>query len=1003
MAHLPTRSWLTTATKADTHVWTIPPTAGFVDALADGLLAETGGDPLALAETTVLLPTRRAARSLREAFLRRAEGAPLLLPRLMPLQDIDEDEALLSGFAGAEAAPLDIPPAIAPLSRQILLTRLIMQQTGPDGHHPGPDQAARLAQELARLLDQVQTERLSFDALSDLVPDTLAAHWQTTLAFLQVVTSHWPDILDDRGAIDSADHRNRVFAAQAEAWRNTPPDGLVVAAGSTGSVPATRDLLSVVATMPNGCVILPGLDQDMDEDGWAVLEESHPQFNLKALLERFELERKDVTLWPVAESYDTAPHRQVFISEIMRPAGTSDRWRHLESLTTESTEGVQRIEAPTPREEAAAIALALRWVAEDEGRTGALVTPDRDLARRVGAELERWDLTVNDSAGQPLAMTPPGVFLRLTAAMVAEDCAPVPLLAALKHPMAAGALDPPAFRDRVRELERVVLRGPRPPAGMDGLRQTLAADDSHDPALDAWLADLADCITPFAVLMDAETATLKELMAAHLTLAENLAASDETAGPLRLWAGPDGEAVARFFAELSETSDDLGDIDPWAYPGLLDALMEGQVSRPPYGSHPRLSILGPLEARLLRPDVLILGGLNEGSWPVDSAADPWMSRPMRKTFGLPLPERRIGQAAHDVAQALGAPDVIMTRSLKVDGTPTVASRWWRRYDQVMEAAGIPVRSETGRYAWLAWAASLTRPETFKAIAPPAPTPPVGARPRRLSVTEIETWMRDPYEIYAKHVLGLRALDPLDADASGADYGIIVHDILQTFVETFPEALPRDPADALNTIATERFTQADLAPGIQAFWQPRFEMIAEWFLDMEHSRRAETTKVHAEVRGELSIDGPGGSFKLVAIADRIEHKSDCTLAIIDYKTGAVPTSKEVEAGYAPQLPLEAVIAASGGFKGVAAKPVSDLLYWRLTGRGDGGETSPAGKSKDVESLRNEALDGMQRMVATFDDPATPYTAMPHPDRAPTYGDAQHLARVKEWASAEGGEE
>ena len=164
----------------------------------------------------------------------------MLLPSLMPLQDIDEDEALLSGFGGSESGPLDIAPPIAPLSRQILLTRLILAQAKAEDQPQTPDQAARLAEELGRLLDQVQTERLSFEKLSTLVPDSLAEHWQVTLTFLQLVTQHWPDILAERGTVDPAEHRNQVFAAQAAAWASSPPRGLIVAAGSTGTVPATR-------------------------------------------------------------------------------------------------------------------------------------------------------------------------------------------------------------------------------------------------------------------------------------------------------------------------------------------------------------------------------------------------------------------------------------------------------------------------------------------------------------------------------------------------------------------------------------------------------------------------------------------------------------------------------------------------------------------------------------------------------------------------------------------
>lgn len=989
--------WLTERSKAGDRIWTIPPVVGFVDSLVDGLLAETGGDPLALADITVLLPTRRATRSLREAFLRRSGGKPLLLPRLMPLQDIDEDEALLSGSSSEPSPSLDIPPAIAPVSRQILLARLIMERPGPDGRKPGPDQAIRLAQELARFLDQVQTERLSFDGLADLVPETLAAHWQTTLSFLRVVTEHWPGILAGRGVVDPIDHRNQVFTAQIKAWSTQPPEGLVIAAGSTGSVPATRDLLALIASMNKGCIVLPSLDTDMDEAGWTVAPESHPQHALKVLTNHLGVDRNAVHQWPFAQTYESGRQRQKLIREIMRPADTSDQWRRLDDLEPSALAGIQRIEAPTQREEAAAIALLLRSVAEEDGKTAALVTLDRALAQRVSAELERWDLKVNDSAGRPLAQSPAGVFLQLTAAMMAEDCAPISLLSALKHPLAACGMDAAAFRDRVRDLERAVLRGPRPPPGIDGIRQRLTGGGDHDPSLLAWLETLPAMMAPMADVMAAPSGPLLDLLNRHLTLAEAMAETHDTAGPLRLWAGDDGEALARFVAELANAAADMGDIDPSAYPGLLDAFLNGQVSRPPYGTHPRLSILGPLEARLLHPDVVILAGLNEGSWPAESAADPWMSRPMRKAFGLPQPERRIGQAAHDVAQALGAPEVILTRSVKVDGTPTVPSRWWRRFDQVVDAAKIPTHTETGRYTWLPWAEALHKPERVEPQPAPAPAPPVSARPRRLSVTEIETWMRDPYEIYARHVLNLRALDPIDANASRADYGTIIHDILQTFVDRFPHALPTDAETALRRIAEDRFARTDLAPGIQAFWQPRFERIAAWFIDAEKDRRGRLRSVQAEVRGALTLDGPAGPFTLIAKADRIETETGGSLVIVDYKTGSVPSAKEVAAGYAPQLPLEAVIAASGGFTGITAAPVSDLLYWRLTGRNTGGQSVPAGS--ETETLRAQALNGLQHLINTFDDPSTPYEARPHPHMAPAYGDTQHLARVKEWAEAQ----
>ncbi|MEO5373789.1 MAG: double-strand break repair protein AddB [Alphaproteobacteria bacterium] len=1035
-----------------TRVHTIAPDLPFVDVLAAGLLDRVGEEPAALSRAIVLLPTRRACRALREAFLRRSGGRPLLLPRLLPLGALDEDEPL---FAGSAAA-MDLPPEMPPLRRQLLLTRLILAGRGghAGGGTPGPEQAARLALELAGLLDQVQTERLSFDRLATLVPEDYAAHWQITLDFLKLLTEVWPTLLRAENRLDPAPRRDRLAAAQGEAWRARPPAGPVIAAGSTGSIPATADLLKVVASLPRGAVVLPGLDRDMDDESWEALDESHPQYGLKRLLGHLGVERGAVTDWPAPPTSPdhrrrAHPDRRRLIAEAMRPATTTHRWRDLPSgtsikpspppsggrglgeggaeipemvlvappphpgplplegereqmigrgpsLSPAALEGVERIDCPGPREEALAIALLMRETLEFEGRTAALITPDRALARRVVAELGRWDIVIDDSAGRPLAETPPGVFLRLTAAMVAEDFAPFALLAALKHPLAAGGLAEARFRALVRQLELRALRGPRPAPGLSGLRAALSADDSR---LASWLGDLEALVAPFAALMAAPEAAPAALVKAHMEFAEALAASADLPGPARLWAGEAGLVAATFAAELHEAADVLPAMAPRHYPGLLETLMAGAAVRPDYGGHPRLAIWGPLEARMQHPDLLILGGLNEGTWPPQTLTDPWMSRPMRSQFGLPLPERRIGLSAHDFAQAFCAPRVVMTRARRVEGTPTVASRWLFRLEAVMRAAGLDEVTAGWRAAspWRDLAAVLDQPACPDPVIRPAPRPPVAARPSHLSVTEVETWMRDPYGIYARHVLRLRALQDIDADAGAADYGSRVHAALDAFARAYPGPLPDDALDQLLTFGRDAFASLLDLPAVAAFWWPRFQRIAAWVIAREHGRRAIVSSVLSEISGRLEVPRrAGGTFALSAKADRIDLLRDGTLAILDYKTGRHPSVKEVAAGYAPQLPLEAGIARAGGFPGVPARPVSALLYWRLRGGGSvAGEERSAGD--DPMALADAALAGLRGLIDAFDDPATPYEARPHPGMAPAYSDYLHLARVKEWAN------
>ncbi len=989
-------------------LYSIAPGQSFVDALARGVLARWGAEPLALSAVTLLLPTRRACRALQEAFLRASEGRALLLPRLLPLGDLDADELLLGGdetvLPSADAAKL--PPAISPIRRQLLLARLVRRQSevAGDGQPASAEQAVRLAGALAELLDQVETEGLGFERLDELVPANYAEHWQDILIFLKIVTDHWPAIQAERGVIGPAERRRRLTEAQAEAWRRKPPAGPVIAAGSTGSIPATAELLSVVARLPDGMVVLPGLDRETPEETWRLIagDPSHPQFGMARLLERLEATRAEVEPWPDPEPPGADPLRSRFVATALAPAEATSDWpSYTEALEGEELRRalapVKRIDCPGPGEEALVIALLLREALETPGRTAALITPDRSLARRVAAELGRWTIAIDDSGGTPLARTPPGSFLRLLAAAAASGLAPLDLLALLKHPLAAGGREPGAFRARVRALEVAILRGARPAPGLAGL---LAALDARRDGADlaAWLAEVAAPLGALAEALDGAERSLSEVLAGHIACAEALAASDEEGGAARLWAGEAGEAAAAFIDELRDAAGESPAGRGAGYAALFDALLDGRVVRPRYGRHPRLAILGPLEARLHQPDLVVLGGLNEGTWPALADPGPWMSRPMQSDFGLPLPERRIGLAAHDFAQAVTAPQVYLTRATRVEGTPTVASRWLSRLAALAEGAGLGDLFAAEQ--WLDWAAMLDRPQAPVIIAPPEPRPPLEARPRRLSVTRVETWMRDPYGLYAESILGLKALDPIDADPGAAEKGSLVHRALELFLERHRDRLPADPEAALIEVGEEVFRPIRATPGLWAFWWPRFRRVAAWFAEMERLRRGEIARSDGEVAGELRIAAPAGPFTLTAKADRIDALRSGGLEILDYKTGSPPSEKEVELGFAPQLPLEAAIAAAGGFAPLPAGRVERLTFWQLSG----GE--PAGKEKrlkaDPRDLAEDALAGLRALVDRFDDPATPYLARPHSAYAPRFSDYAHLARVKEWLSGDDAE-
>lgn len=969
-------------------LFTIPPDAPFVDRLAAGLLACHGADPLDLGGVTVLLPNRRAVRALADAFLRQTDGQALLLPAMRAIGDVDAEEVDIGLVGGGLGDSLDLPPEIPPLIRKLLLARQVARWAEHAWPHAiEPAQAARLAHELARFLDRMQTEEVPFDALEELVPAELAAHWQKTLGFLKILVTHWPAALAETGHMDAAARRAALLAVYSDALAENPPGGPIYAAGSTGSIPATAALLGIIARLPAGTVILPGLDRDMDAESWEALGETHPQFALKRLLMTIGANRDEVADWPHGAPASPAKRARLrLVTEAMQPAETTDRWpaeeRQPAEAQKQATDGLSLIACPERREEAGVIALVMREALETSGKRAALITPDRRLAAMVAAALGRWGLEVDDSAGRPLGLTPPAVFLRLLAEAAQGGLAPVPLLALLKHPLCAGGM----ARDRIlrlaRWLDKDVLRGPRPRAGFGGLKA--AARDivgwrRYKPDLER----IETALTGFVKAMGRKRVGLAELVDAHLAVAEALAATDTETGSERLWAGEDGEVLAGFLSELTEAARHAEALPGAAYPALFEALIADRVVRPRFGAHPRLAIWGPIEARLQQADVVILGGLNEGTWPAEAAADPWLSRPMTRALGLPTPEQRIGQAAHDFCQALGADEVVLTRAEKVDGTPTVPSRWLLR----LQALAGPLPG--GRHPWLAWEAKLNASETAAPWPAPEPRPPLEARPRRLSVTGVEAWMRDPYAVYARYILRLRPLDKLDGDPGAAERGTFVHKALESALKNLPGPGGVDFESILEH-GRAAFGPALDRPAVAAFWWPRFEAIARWFWERQAERVARPVGV--EIAGELVVPGVTPDFTLTATADRIDRLADGRLEIIDYKTGQPPSAPQVAAGFAPQLPLEGLMAARGAFDDLPAAEVAALTFWHLTGKF--GEPASERAIKDVTAEITKAEAGLAHLIAAFDKPDTAYLSNPRPALA-GYGDYDHLARVKEW--------
>lgn len=952
------------------NVFNIPSQTPFTRALAAELLRRCEGKPEALPQYRILLPTRRACRTLREAFLKMTDGAPLLLPRMQPLGDIDEEELALTLSPGESVALAALPPAMPSLQRRILLARLVM---AAEGFAQGPAHALALADSLARLIDRIHTEGLAMESLPALVPDDFAAHWQVTLKFLEVISHEWPNLLQSMGLVDTAQRRNFLMKALAEHWGTHPPQTPVIAAGSTGSIPATAQLLKVIAQMPQGIVVLPGLDADMDDESWEAIDDSHPQATLKHLLNELGIERGAVKDWPHDGKKDAA--RRALASEIMRPADTTGAWANLKSAAKPNLRNILRSDCATAQEEARFIAALFRKTLETPGKTAALVTPDRALARRVAAACRRWNIGIDDSAGTKLHETDAGIFMRAAMRAFTGAFAPGALLPLLRHKLCK--------LDVTDEFEIRVLRGPKPPRGSEGLR---ARAGEKFPLLDA-------LETAFAPLQRLDGRVLFiAFLDAHIEAAENIAGGAEN-----LWRSDNGEAMAEFLAELRACAADLPEMNAEDYLAALEQFMESAPPlRPRMNTHPRLSILGQLEARLFDADLIIMGGLNEGIWPPAAGHDPFLSRPMMKQFGLPSPERSTGLSAHDFVQGFCAPETVLTRAKRIDGTPAVPSRWLQRLDTVLRAHGIkPDVLEQNAAPLREALRALDESAETKPAARPAPKPPASLRPRALSVTKIETWLRDPYSIYAKHILKLKKLDEPEQPPDAAARGDILHKAMERFIAACPDSVPENAERILLEAGRDLIACRADDPGFWDFWWPRFARIAAWTVEHEKEWRKTATPLKMEAAGKIKIHAPGGDFILSARADRIDALRIGGCAIIDYKSGGQYSKSAIKSGAAPQLPLEALILSEGGFEGIAASAASYLGYWVLTGGGEEGKIIAA--EGGLQQIVDDAREGLMALVAAFDDPATPYYSLPDPDRPLRYTDYEHLARVQEWAA------
>jgi ATP-dependent helicase/nuclease subunit B len=1020
-------------------LFSIPPGVPFLPGLADALLSgvlipgfRAGGDPLALATATIYLPTRRAARALRSTLVDRIGRNSAILPSIRALGEFAEEELL---FESGAAEALETPPPVGSLDRLLLLAPLVQKwKSRLPAHFAAlyeenvvvPASAADaiwFARDLAALMDEMETEGADWSRLAGLVEGDLAIWWQVTLEFLRIVSTHWPERLAELDRSDPARYRNVLLHAEAARLSRNPPQGPVIAAGSTGSIPATAALLSVIARLQKGAVVLPGLDTVLDDASWAALGDpsspsicGHPQYGLKKLLDALKAGREDVIELRGPQG-DLADRRRL-LSDALRPAETTDRWAGDPAGTGAEIQAalsrVSLIEAANERDEALAIAVALKHAVGDGSKTAALVTPDRELARRVAAELQRFQVKADDSGGTPLSRTPAAILLRLLLECVFRPGDPVMLLSLLKHPLLALGMKRSKVRSASETIDLVALRGGagRPdiailarefPARLSGLeagnhppfwKPRLTAERIGE-AEDV-LSALTEAIAPLLVWRNRRDALLSDIARASVEALENLGRSgDGTLGAL--YHGHSGEKLASFLAALvgSTTALEFGAAD---WPDMLQALIATETVKPAPGSEGRIAIWGALEARLQSVDTLVIGGLNEGSWPRQPEADRFMSRFMKTGVDLEPPERRIGLAAHDFMMAMGNGTVVLTRAARSGDAPATPSRWLQRLTTCAGPDAATAMRRRGATV-LAWAHALDRGEDIPFAPRPQPAPPLDARPKRLSITEIETLRRDPYAVYARRVLGLEALDPLLRDPGAIERGTLFHDALERFTKAIDPLRP-NAFEALLAIGRERFEEACLRPDVAAVWWPRFERMAAHLIEWERTEAGSVANRHAEiVASKIQTDRSATSIS--GRADRVDLLTDGTAIVYDYKTGSSPSKGQAHTLLSPQLALEGALLKRGAFEAIGPCGVADLVFVRLKGNGEVVPESilkHGNKVRTAGELADEAWRRLGDLLAYYDDPANGYLSRAIPFReGDVSGDYDHLARVLEWSA------
>jgi ATP-dependent helicase/nuclease subunit B len=909
---------------------------------------------MAAREYLIILPNQRLVDDAAKALATKAQRLgreAVILPDIVSLNGLGD--ALGRSTLLTE---LGLPEALLPIiphSRRIQeLTRLVQ-----DSLHATAlpfAQAFRMASDLASLIDAWAWYELDFNRLQAIAPSHLASHWQQHLNALELISALWPKRLASLGMIEAATHTVQVVQHIVKHYPNSPHH--FVLAGVVHPAPLLHTLAKTIAAHPKGLWVLAGYERSVTQP-----PPHHPAYLQQRMLAHTGIAAADV---PDMVAHDSVtPTSKARQDSIAAHLHDDDKvWAALPTTTlAEGLNNVSLVACPTLEDEARCIALKIRDTVEHPTKTIAVVTPHRGLTQRIRLMLSQWGIVPNTSDGSGLEQSLVGRFLRLLVAVAQDPCDAITLLGLLKHPLCALGGDAAQTRAYAQHLETRLFRHKLAP-------YTLEIIDFHSRDYPTQWHGLKTILT----LSHAQT--LRRILERLQTIA-----TETSAG--KAWHEADGQAAHQALQDWqAHTYDQALSLDDVAV--LLGDWLQQVSLHTGHGQHPRVFLWGWLESQLQRPDVLIMASLTDGVLPPKPAPSLWLNAAMHNVLGLPSPEAEQGFAAHIYRHNLHAAEVMLTYAQRDGDSPQLPSVWLQRWQALCAVQKYPWHSE--------WRERAARFYTQSHSPRPEPLPKPASRPHRLSATNLELLVKNPYGYYAKEILGLHKAKEIARAFEAADYGSLVHGLLCDFVRAYPDTIDDSAAAWLFAQAKQRLTTLADSPDITTFRLAQLEAVLQHYLQQERRHRQHYQPWQQEEKAEWDYPLSDSRLTFVAKVDRMDiHRATQAAHIIDYKTGNAPSKSAVNQHFiAWQLTLAGMMVQAGAF-GNASHDVDTLHYWPIK------LNSTATTITVDDDFWANAQACLDAIVCHYWQSDTPYLVWPHPDIKATYDDYAHLARRDEW--------